>query len=621
MGKEHISSARILVPCPTLSLDIYHETLSNTNLFSIFNIFLRYAVVYFTMRWDKRFAALSAVAAMLCAFACGAPNPAPAATPTPSPVPQHRDVSLADMAYERPDIARMETMLTQLGEDIASGADAHRLLADYDAVCRLYRDAESQMALAYLLYAFDVTEDFYQAEYADLSNALHALDIAMSDVSIALFESSDEARALAKTRYGERYIELVYEGVKLNNASVQALFEQEQALILQYDELMATFSVTDGGTDWTYERIMDNDALTYHEFRRLYDAYSAALNRAAGEIFRELLTVRTDIAAKLGYSSFAAYRYDCYGRDYTVTDAKALCEAVKQHIVPLYGEAIRSERIDFALYEATFDQTRFLLKLKDAAADFSDRLGEAYDYMLRNGLYDLSVSEQKLEGSFTTYLANYRAPYIFSQWSGSYGDIGTVIHELGHFANYYHNDTSGWSMGDSLDLAEVDSQALQLLMTPHYPAFFGDLAEAAEQELLLDCLYALISGCMEDEFQRLLYADADMSLEQINTLYRRLAEEYGFGTPFDYTGTEWVLIPHTFRTPMYYISYAVSVVPALELWERMQTDAEAARQAYFNILDRAQFAPFRRTLAENGLTDVFSEQTVKRLADMLEKEF
>jgi oligoendopeptidase F len=55
-----------------------------------------------------------------------------------------------------------------------------------------------------------------------------------------------------------------------------------------------------------------------------------------------------------------------------------------------------------------------------------------------------------------------------------------------------------------------------------------------------------------------------MTLSEMNASYHELAVEYGLDEEYGYTGTEWVLISHTFQTPLYYISYAVSMVPALE---------------------------------------------------------
>ena len=239
--------------------------------------------------------------------------------------------------------------------------------------------------------------------------------------------------------------------------------------------------------------------------------------------------------------------------------------------------------------------------------------------MLRNNLYDFSYGKNKMDSNFTTYLSDYNAPFIFSTWTGESADIATILHELGHFTSYYHNAVVGYSATDNLDLAEVDSQALVLLMMQYFDSFYGKYAQQAKTEVLLDAMYSLVSGCMEDEFQQDVYENPDMTLDEMNALYQKLAKEYGLDDVYGYQGTEWVLITHTFQSPLYYISYAVSIVPALELFELSQTDETAAQNAYFNILMRDPFSKFMETIDQNGLSSVFSNVTIKQIAAIVDQ--
>jgi oligoendopeptidase F len=175
----------------------------------------------------------------------------------------------------------------------------------------------------------------------------------------------------------------------------------------------------------------------------------------------------------------------------------------------------------------------------------------------------------------------------------------------------------GNSTGENLDLAEVDSQALVLLMFDQYENFYGKLADEARSAMLVDAMFSLISGCMEDEFQQDVYETPGMTLDQINALYKKLAVEYGLDEVYGYLGTEWVQIPHTFQMPFYYISYAVSMLPALELLKLAHSDKDAAQTAYFSIMMRPPYAKLGDVLSQNGLADVFSEDTIASIADIL----
>ncbi|MPM61221.1 hypothetical protein SDC9_108078 [bioreactor metagenome] len=158
-------------------------------------------------------------------------------------------------------------------------------------------------------------------------------------------------------------------------------------------------------------------------------------------------------------------------------------------------------------------------------------------------------------------------------------------------------------------------------MIDYYGDFYGKLSKDATKDVLIDAMYSLISGCMEDEFQQIVYRTPGMTLSEMNASYHELAVEYGLDEVYGYTGTEWVLISHTFQTPLYYISYAVSMVPALELYELSQDDPTGARNAYFNIIKRSQSMQFQEVLQQNGLSSVFSDATMQKIASLLEKRF
>lgn len=531
---------------------------------------------------------------------------------------KHEDVTFSDMVFSYPDIDAMRAAMDDLQSGIKSGKPAEDMIAAYQALQEQYSHADSMLSLCYLHYAFDVTDEANRDTYAQLQSALTELDTDMQSVSAALFESSSEVEQLAKQSFGEGYVDAIIRDASYDDDAVQTLLDQEEQLILAYDNLSATFSILDNGTRWTYSDIANDVSLSNEEYQRLYDAYCAALNAEAGQIFLQQLDIRTQIAKSLGYSDYATYCYDSFGRDYTPADATALHKAVKTYIAPIFIEANNNQDIS-DLSAADFDEDEFFSALSSAANSFSPMLGESVNYMLQNRLYDFADSDVKMDSSFTTYISDYRAPFIFSRWNGAADNIATALHELGHFTNYYYNAAVGYSAGDSLDLAEVDSQALVLLLFDDYESFYGKLADQARSSALIDAMYSLLSGCMEDEFQQAVYANPGMTLEEINALYERLASEYGLQEVYGYLGTEWVLVSHTFQSPLYYISYAASMVPALELFDLSQSDPAAAKTAYFDITMRDSYTGLDAVLKQNGLDSVFSETTIARIAEILKQ--
>ena len=75
------------------------------------------------------------------------------------------------------------------------------------------------------------------------------------------------------------------------------------------------------------------DAETY---AAVGEALISARYQAAGELYLQLVRLRTDLARRAGYDNYAEYAYEAlYTRDYSLEDAAALREAAKRCILPL----------------------------------------------------------------------------------------------------------------------------------------------------------------------------------------------------------------------------------------------------------------------------------------------
>jgi oligoendopeptidase F len=191
----------------------------------------------------------------------------------------------------------------------------------------------------------------------------------------------------------------------------------------------------------------------------------------------------------------------------------------------------------------------------------------------------------------------------------------TLIHEFGHFAAFYRNGER-LLREPSPDLAEIDSQGLELLAVLRYDTIYGDLTDTARTVQLYLSLYTLLSGCAEDEFERFACGTEDLTLEALNAEYGRLIDAYGL-TGLGAEARSWTQVPQTFRSPLYGIGYAAAMSAAMELYRIGLEDPDAAVDAYLSIVDRKEGAGFRETLTETGLSDPFGPDWEKRFAETL----
>ena len=495
------------------------------------------------------------------------------------------------------ELARTEELLFRIENSELLGERAEAALkARTEAFEKLQTDA----AIAYIRYCLNVSDEVNKQAYDTLAAKLNAIECRLTEAMIRLMQDPE-----LKDLFDEDTIAEIERAKSLTDPKILPFAERERMLVGEYEALSEKLTVTYKGRTWTGDEILSDPTLSEEDFSALYESYLLLFNAEAGAIFLELIGVRREIAETLGFDSYADYAYLFYERDYSPEDAGRLKKRVKAEIVPAFLQM----RGDFyagaaRLSGMTFEKEPTLERIRRAIVSTLPELSEPWEYMIAHGMYDLGTGSERMPGSFTVRLRSYGAPFLFSTWSNGFDMPPTVIHEFGHFSSYYFHDHTGGA--GSLDLAEIDAQGLELLTVLRYDTIYGERCDAAKNVQLWYAYYALIDGCLEDEFQRFAYSEEGITLDKLNAEYGRLCAEYGL----DSVGIEsrsWTQIPHTFQAPFYYISYAASMFAALELYERAQTDFSAAQIVYRAILHRENGADFRETLRAAGLSDPFSE--------------
>lgn len=510
-----------------------------------------------------------------------------------------------DAATLDPELARSKELLLRIDMGELSGRAAQRALEQRIDAYKALRTAAS---IAYVRYCRDIADGARKTAYDRLSNGLNALGTLLLDAQSMLCRDP----ALSDV-YDAETVDAIERERRLHDASLQPLIEREQALIGAYDAL-ASLTVSADGREWTRDAILSDASLDYAAFSELWRTYRHAYNERAGAIFLELIETRNAQARALGFDSYVAYGYAQYGRDYTPADAQRLSETVKSELVPLFTALVP------AFYEATvrlgcgtFSVEPTLKRTETVVKSLLPELKEPWDYMLSHGMYDFATGETRMSGSFTTYFETYGAPFLFTSWDDSYEMPTTLLHEFGHYAGYYLCGAQRMAGRDPLDLAELDSQGLEMLAVPAYETLYGALTDAARFYTLTTALYAILTGCMEDAFQQYAYTAKAPTVETLNAQYEALARAYGL-YDMGLSGESWTEISHTFRSPMYYISYAAGMLAAVQLRMLAETDRDAACDAYRTVLMRPIGATFSNVIRCAGLKSPFDAESVRALA-------
>lgn len=386
--------------------------------------------------------------------------------------------------------------------------------------------------------------------------------------------------------------------------------------------MKADYTVNVDGTPCTsaqLEALYAGGKLPYSSYISASAKIEKQKNAAVTPILASLVTLRNQYAVSKGYKNYAEYAYpNVYGRDYTTAEAAQFEADVKKYVSPILKS---SSNILYFNGDLSADnlsglenltQKQVLNLVQPYMVNVSSEYAELFDYMVRNGLCDLNPASTKLSVGFTTAIGEYHSAYIFNCPSSGADDVKTLIHEFGHYAQ----DCLDLNSTTSYDVAEINSQGLEALYLKYADGIAGDKGgDAYRAATAADLLYAVVTGCLYDEFQQKLYEDGNMTTDEMNGLFHVLAAGYGLNYGLDGESYSWVEVSHTFEDPMYYISYATSAATALELLDLSQSNYDAAADKYLQLTADSGDYAYRALVAKEGLTDVFTAGGIAGIAD------
>ena len=467
----------------------------------------------------------------------------------------HADVDYADMHWYIYDTEEFNAKAERLSA-AQSGGEAAEL---YEWLMTEYTRAYTLDNLAYI--------DFYAHPSDDtVSDACRTLDGIINDMADALCTAitdaldggagSDFAAYLGEDRAA------AFRGYDEQTDREREIAERVSELTLQYNALIM--------------EPLDHD----EETERI------------GGLYRELIDLHNEEARLAGYDSYADYAYEInYGRDFTPDDAAALCEAVKPYAQRYFASLYTNEatytdftvNTDYSAQELVALIERFMPRLSPAAA-------EAAAYMRGHGLYFMDSADRISDMGFTMTLDYYNAPFIYLALYGSEYDIQSMFHEFGHYYDAYVNPVPDalLSIG-SLDIFEIHSTGMEALSTGWYGEIYGGEADLARIRFLDNALYTVFTGCLFDEFQREVYADPSLTPEQISDTYVSVARSYGIRIYNEDAAHYWMQVNHNFESPFYYISYAVSMLASLQIYEMAESDWTQAADFYNDLVSLGAF--------------------------------
>ena len=493
-------------------------------------------------------------------------------------------VSYSQMEYVRPDMLQFDAILersctTALQTESIELLE-YAILEFYDA----YDDFYTNYSLALIAYSRDLTDIYWQEEYAYCSAQTATADAGLDQLYRHLAQSPLRDVLEGDAYFGAGYFDS-FEGESVYDEYLMTLLTQEAELCARYQTLSGLASDT-----------------TYYS-----EEYFSQYGTQMADVFLQLVQLRQQMADYLGYDSYPQLAYDFYYvRDYSPNEAMSYLADIRAELVPLYS-GLRIEQPAASSEEETFQYVRSMAKKMGGV------FWDAFSDMEKARVYDLTVSPNKYGISFEIYLSTYATPYIFLAPTGTTYDRLSFAHEFGHFCTDYV--MPGGSV-QGVDVAEVFSQGMEYLSL-----LYAEGGTEMTQQKMSDALCVYVEQAAYASFEHQVYdlTGDELTVEAIQSLYEQVCIAYGLDVD-GWDSRDYVCVPHFYETPLYTISYVLSNDAALQIYElELQEKGEGLSCLEGNLISsQAYLLAF---LEEAGLKSPFATGRLARVRQTLETSF
>lgn len=549
-----------------------------------------------------------------------------------------------DFVYQRPDFDDISKKCDETIKVIMEASnveEAYKAIDDYNVIRAHFSSMES---IASIRHSINTLDEFYNqemeffdeygAKYAELENRL----------SISLLESPHHQKL--KEKYGEHLFKLIKVQLESFSPEIIPELQEEAKLVTRYGKLIASAKIPFDGKILNLSQMGPYATSVDRNVRK--DAETASWKffedniKEIDEIYDNLVKVRDRMAKKLGYKNYIDLGYKRLGRtDYNSEDVKTYRDQVYQELVPIANQIFMSQakRIGVSDLKSYDLGLEFLdgnavplgdLKYKIDCArklyhELSAETKEFVDFMLDHELIDLEAKPGKQGGGYCTSIADYKAPFVFSNFNGTSGDVDVLTHEFGHaFQNYCSRDFQVPEyVWPTLESCEIHSMSMEFFAWPWMDLFFGEAKDKYKYAHLSGSITFIPYGVLVDEFQHWVYENPESGSEARKETWRRLEKKYmpwkKYDNEFLRKGNYWLRQSHIFSTAFYYIDYTLAQNCAHQFWVKNQEDHDKAWNDYYNLCKAGGSQSFLELLKIANLRNPFIQGTVKYVTEPLKK--
>lgn len=555
-------------------------------------------------------------------------------------------MKFSEMPYSRPDMEALAAATTQTLEAMKSAPNAAGQIAAYDAYEKKMQTAGTMQQIAYIRHTINTKDEFYNAENDYMDEIGPKLQELTHRVNTALLESP--YRAELEKHYGALMFKNLEIAARSFSPAIVELMQEENKLVSEYQNLYASATVEFDGKTMPlpllgpYKQDPDRAVrkAAYEADAKFFDSHREELDT----LYDKLVKVRDAQAKKMGLPNYIPLGYDRMGRNcYTAKDVAAFRDQIAEDMVPIVAKVKEAQRrrigveklafydepISFADGNAVPEGTpdEILAAGKKMYQELSPETAEFIDFMFENELFDVLSRDGKAPGGYCTEIADYKSPFIFSNFNATAGDVDVLTHEAGHAFEAYRafkQELPSLLHSPTIEACECHSMSMEFLTAPWHHLFFGKQTDKYELGHCEDALVFIPYGCMVDEFQHKVYENPEMTPEQRNELWLSLEKKYRpwidfDNLPFYSRGGGWQRQLHIYEVPLYYIDYCMAQTVAFQFWNLSRENYAEAWKRYMTFVDKAGTATFAELVESAGLKVPYHAGCIKEIGESISR--
>lgn len=513
----------------------------------------------------------------------------PPTEPTEPPTePTEPPVDPNALVYEltQEDVDAYYAMLTQCEELAMLGEDIDVIEAAFDELDVLYEHIGTQYSISMILHYSDTMdaelEEQYRTTMETYLNANEAYIFSCRDIYLSDSPAKDELFA--------------------------DWTEADIAYLLSYDEELTALRQRNEEIEIEYA--------------------AASSDSVKIPLYIELVQNNNKIAQFYGYDNYYEYAYELvYERDYSAEELAVMREYGKTVLFDCLLDAYDnyySSNQNLSKYKQTKVNAFLTNDYNKVSPNYVKRYLEVVPESLRNHTNEMltanslfATSANAMPGAFTTMVGD--RSYCF--YGPGYKSCNTIIHEAGHYYASRYMDLGSIP----LDLAETHSQGNEwLFICSIEDDMDADMYQTVVDYNIYNNMWIILISMMVDEFEEVVYTTdvTNFTASDFDAIMDNICEQYGTMTEIRQRLTNlnqyWRAV--VVDQPVYYISYGVSAIAAMDLYTMAREDFDAAMNAYQNLCEHPQEElGFLGNLEAAGLRGPFDESFYVDLIAIIEE--